>query len=146
MFGPNEITDPHAAPSRKHHRWEDLEEFHPAGGMWAIPAASWRNRLIRASAELMVDTGAFRTAMRRALAEWPRSVETNLSRPGMNYRAWLGHAGCFLATGSPEETTRLGWHELDDAEQYAANEAADTVIHEWRNSIREPSLFGDFDA
>jgi len=49
----------------------------------------------------------------------------------LNQRAWIGHAGCFLATGSPEETTRLGWHELDDGEQYGANAAADAVIAEW---------------
>lgn len=134
MFNRNEISDPHALPARKQYPWHELEENHPHGGMWQIPKASRRQAYIYKSAELMVDTDAFIKAMRRALKEWPKSVEQALTTPGLNHRAWLGHAGCFLGTGSPEETTRLGWHELDEPEQYAANAAADQVISEWRQA------------
>lgn len=134
MFRPNEIRDPHSAPTRVHHPYTALEEYHPDGGMWAIPPAPMRGRYIAATSALMSDPAAFMRAMRRALVEWPRSTENALSNPSLNHRAWIGHAGCYLATGSPEETTRLGWHELDDAEQYAANAAADTVIAEWRRA------------
>jgi hypothetical protein len=99
----------------------------------------------------MADPPRFADAMRSALTKWPKSVEVALTTPGLNHKAWLGHAGCFLATGSPEETTRLGWHELDDAEQFAANLAAETVIAEWarENATRsdQMTLFGsDLDA
>lgn len=134
MFSRNEIGNPAIRPTRDHYAYTELEEFHPDGGMWAVPAASDRQHYIEASAELMVNVDAFTSAMRRALTEWPKSSDAALSNPGMNHRAWLGHAGCYLATGSPEEVTRLGWHTLDATEQWAANEAASRVITEWRNA------------
>lgn len=142
MFNRNEITNPDARPGRVHHHWRDLEEYQPNGGMWVTPPSADRDRYVQASADLMADPEAFAQAMRRVLAEWPNSVAAALTTPGMNQRAWLGHAGCFLATGSPEETTRLGWHQLDDGEQYAANDAADRVIAEWRATNRpDPEPF-----
>lgn len=131
MFNRNEIGDPTAKPTTLRRHWRDLEEYQPNGGMWITPSSSERERLIRASSELMADPGAFRSAMRRALTEWPNSVAAAMTTPGLNRRAWIGRAGCYLATGSPEETTRLGWHDLDAAEQWAANDAADSVIAEW---------------
>jgi hypothetical protein len=79
----------------------------------------------------MRDIPEFKRAMRRALNEWPKSCAVAMTTPGLNKRAWIGHAGCYLATGSPEETTRLGWHDLDDDQQRKANAAADAVIAEW---------------
>lgn len=147
MFNRNEIGDPDLAPARVHYPWTDLEEYRPDGGMWQIPSLPERPTFIEASQALMADPGAFTEAMQRALVEWPRSCSVAFTTPGLNQRAWIGHAGCFLATGSPEETTRLGWHGLDDGEQYGANAAADTVIAEWvaANSpqSRQYVLFGE---
>lgn len=134
MFRPNEIRDPHSTPTRVHHPYTALEEYHPNGGMWSIPAAVDRAQHVANTSALMANPQAFIDAMRQALTDWPNSVENALTNPALNHRAWMGHAGCYLATGSPEETTRLGWHELDDAEQYAANAAADSVIAEWRKA------------
>lgn len=147
MFSRNEITTD-APPTRVHYPWHELEEYHPNGGMWQIPTALNRARFIEDSATLMCNPRAFANAMRRALKEWPKSTSVALTTPGMNHRAWLGHAGCFLATGSPEEATRLGWHQLDDAEQWAANDAADSVIAEWRraNQPDPGEQMGLFDA
>lgn len=132
MFYRNEITDTNVRSNRVHYPWHELEEYTPDGGMWSIPAVGDRERFVEATANLMADPfGGFLAAMRRAVAEWPRSVAQALTTPGLNQRAWLGHAGCYLATGSPEETTRLGWHDLDEYEQRAANAAADQVIAEW---------------
>lgn len=145
MFSRNEFNELSAPPKRIHYGWTQLEEFLPNGGMWSIPAASERVRLIDASQTLMADPDGFTDGMRRALTEWPRSVAVAMTTPGLNLRAWLGHAGCYLATGSPEETTRLGWHGLDDGEQYGANAAADRVISEWVNPaapVVQPTLFG----
>lgn len=130
MFYRNEIST--IPPTRAHYPWHEMEEYQPDGGMWRIPSPPERDQHIAATSGLMANPTAFYEAMLVALTEWPRSVAQALTTPGLNHRAWIGHAGCYLATGSPEETTRLGWHELDDAEQYAANDAADRAIAEWR--------------
>lgn len=135
MFYRNEINT--LAPTRGHYPWHELEEYQPDGGMWQIPPPTERDRHITATSALMANPTAFHEAMLVALTEWPNSVAQALTTPGLNRRAWIGHAGCYLATGSPEETTRLGWHELDAAEQYAANEAADRVILEWHRRANE---------
>jgi hypothetical protein len=132
MFYRNEITEASLKSSRIHYPWHLLEEYQPDGGMWAIPSTGEREEFVEATSDLMADPAAFEAAMLRALDEWPLSVSVALTTPGLNQRAWMGHAGCFLATGSPEETTRLGWHDLDEREQHHANAAADRVIAEWR--------------
>jgi hypothetical protein len=146
MFNRNEIGGD-TVPSRQHHPWHRLEENFPNGGMWQIPRAQDRQMFVIASRELMANPPKFLAAMRLALKKWPRSCEAAMSTPSLNRRAWIGHAGCFLATGSPEETTRLGWHELDDGEQYAANAAADEAIREWleahRPHIGQDALFDE---
>lgn len=134
MFNRNEIGETPLKPTRKAYPWQEMEEYHPDGGMWAIPKPGDRQRFADASEQLMADFPRFTSAMRRALFEWPRSVMVALGTPGMNHRAWLGHAGCFLATGSPEESTRIGWHQLDTGEQFGANAAADLVIIEWHRN------------
>lgn len=134
MFSRNEIGDSTAQPTTRRHPWWQLEEFKPDGGMWSIPGTLMRDQHAREAADLMANPTKFADAMRRALKEWPNSVESAFATPGLNLRAWLGHAGCWLGVGSPEETTRIGWHQLDDGEQYAANAAADTVIAEHRKA------------
>lgn len=134
MFNRNEIGDSTVSPLAQRHAWWELEEFRPDGGMWSIPANTMRKFYADRAAELMADPDRFAAAMRAALREWPRSAETAFATTGLNLRAWVGHAGCFTATRSPEETTRIGWHQLDSGEQYAANGAADTVISEWRKT------------
>lgn len=141
MFNRNEIPcdpalvhQPILGAARERFPWHMLEEYQPDGGMWVTPSLREAPAFIAAAAELMRDSGEFRRAMRRALSDWPKSVAVAMTTPGLNRRAWLGHAGCFLATGSPEETTRLGWHDLNDEEQRRANADADAVIAEWRRS------------
>lgn len=146
MFYRNEIRQGAAAPAKQRYSWKELEEYHPAGGMWSTAPLHSRADFIAASANLMRDPEAFFASMTRATAEWPKSAEQALTTPSLNQRAWLGYAGCYLATGSPEETTRLGWHELNDDEQRAANQAADDAIaawhaHRYANS-GQPPLFG----
>jgi hypothetical protein len=106
-------------------------------GMWRVVAGTDARRgYIDASAALMRDCDAFLSAMCRAVDEWPNSCLTVMTADTMNHRAWFGHAGCFLATGSPEDCTRLGWHTLDLDEQYAANATADLAIEVWRGRHR----------
>lgn len=131
MFSRNEITDPHSKPLRIRYPWWELEEFLPDGGMWGIAPTHRHEHLMDQAETLMVRTDDFRDAMRMAVEEWPRSVSVALTTPGLNQRAWLGHAGTYIATGCPEDLTRIAWHRLDSAEQHAANDAAETVISEW---------------
>ena len=67
MFRPNEIRDPHAKPTRVHHPYTALEEYHPDGGMWAIPPASDRDFYVRETSDLMSNPTAFERAMLRAI-------------------------------------------------------------------------------
>lgn len=131
MFSRNEIGDPFALPTRVHHPWTEMEEYQPAGGMWAITPSPQRSALMDAAEVLMANPDAFRAACVRASLEWPISTSVALTTPGLNKKAWLGHAACYLATGSTEDVTRLAWHRLDEDEQRSANVAADEAIVLW---------------
>ena len=100
-------------------------------GMWRGVSGPEKIGYIYAAAALMENPVQFREAMLAALMAWPRSCEMNLSAVTLNRLAWLGHAGCFLATQSPEETTRLGWHTLGETEQDVANRVAQAVVLIW---------------
>ncbi len=131
--------------TRVYYPYTECEEFANGGGMWRQVTGHARDAYVQAAAGLMAEPDVFERAMIRALDEWPKSCETNLTGQGNNQRAWLGHAGCYLAVESPEELTRLGWHQLDAVQQLAANAAADRVIAEWRErretGAAQPRLF-----
>ena len=123
-----------ATLERVFHHYEDLEEYH--AGMWRIVRGAQRRNNIDAAADLMRCPDEFKEAMRQALTEWPKSAEAALTSEDSNRIAWLGHAGCCIATGSPEENTRAGWHTLTQSEQDEANRVAGEVLEEWRSSYR----------
>ena len=129
---------------RVFHHYEDLEEFH--AGMWRIVRGKERQNNIEAAADLMRCPEEFKEAMMQALTLWPKSCEANLTADSVNRIAWLGHAGCCIAAGSPEENTRAGWHELTKSEQDEANHVADEVLKAWVSSYRpsagQLALFG----
>jgi hypothetical protein len=114
---------------RVYHHYEALEEYQR--GMWRIVRGDQRMTNARNAARLMRDPAAFREAMRRALVEWPKSCEHNLTAEDTNRLAWLGHAGNLIGVGSPEENTRIGWHMLNKSEQDEANRAAQAILDEW---------------
>lgn len=116
------------------HHYEQLEEYH--AGMWRIVRGQQRQLNIRSAADLMRDAQRFKACMRRALTDWPRSCEANLTAESVNRIAWLGHAGCCIGVGSPEENTRAGWHTLNQAEMDEANRVAGEVLDEWLHSYR----------
>jgi hypothetical protein len=99
--------------------------------MWRRIAAEERDGFVYATAILMRSPVSFKAAMRRVLTEWPVSCEVNMTNSSVNHQAWFGHAGCFLATSSPEDCTRHGWRTLTNREQTVANRMADEVIAEW---------------
>ena len=127
---------------RVFYHYSQLEEHDH--GMWRIVSVGDREGYIEASRALMASPTRFREAMLRAVREWPRSCEAALTADSMNHRAWMGHAGCCIAVGSPEDLTRLGWHRLTQDQQDAANAAADEAIAEWR--LRRSMAGGFWDA
>lgn len=116
--------------NRVYHNFLTLEEY--TQGMWRITRGAERKQYIRKSADLMQRTGVFYSAMVEAIRVWPRSCEHNLSAESMNRIAWLGHAGCCVSEGSPEDCTRAGWYLLSDKQMEEANEAAARALSKWR--------------
>lgn len=116
--------------TRVYHHYEQLEEFQ--AGMWKITRGQTRKEHIGRAANLMRDASAFETAMIAAIQQWPRSCEHNLTADAVNKIAWLGHAGCCVVAGSPEEATRVAWHTLTAQQQDAANAAAARALKTWR--------------
>lgn len=114
---------------RVYHDYRELEEYQQ--GMWRIVRGEERAANAKAAADLMRNYSRFFDAMMQAVDTWPVSCAHNLTAENSNRIAWLGHAGCLLGVGSPEENTRLGWHLLTSKEKDAANHCALQVLNEW---------------
>lgn len=131
--------------TRVYHHYENLEEFH--AGMWRIVRGEKRKDYIAAAADLMKAPSDFKDAMEKAVDEWPNSCEANLTAESVNRVAWLGHAGCCIATASPEDCTRTAWHTLDKSEQDEANRVAAEVLELYlarrRRMTRTLNLFDE---
>lgn len=114
---------------RVYHHYLRLEEFR--SNMWKAIPVEQREAAVKASRDLMLDCDAFEEAMKRAVQEWPNSCEAALTASTMNHQAWMGHAGCAINHGAPEDLTRLAWRTLNHEQQDAANAAADRAIAYW---------------
>lgn len=108
--------------------------------MWRIVNGPERVDFRQKAAAHMRDAEAFEASMRRALKEWPVSCEVALSATIMNRIAWLGHAGCCLATGAPEDVTREAWWTLNSLEQDAGNAAAQRVLDAWEERYADAKV------
>lgn len=84
----------------------------------------------------MREPDAFKIACDAVTTEWPNSSMQNLSARCLNRVAWLGQAASYIANGSTEYTTRLGWRMLDEDERLAANDVASKTIEEWEQCQR----------
>jgi len=124
---------------RVYKHYNELEEYH--AGMWKISSGPERKQHIKNAAELMRNAPLFKSAMEVALDEWVNSCLHNLSAENVNRIAWLGHAGCCIGVGSPEEATRAGWHTLSKAEQDEANRVAAEVLAAWDEANDDLSFF-----
>lgn len=127
---------------RVYRHYEELEEFHM--GMWKIVRGEDRKRFMQAAADLMRDAPRFKAMMIRAVGEWPMSCEAALTADATNRIAWLGHAGCCIGAGSPEEATRAGWHTLNQAEQNEANRVAAEALAHWEETYQQPGALDLF--
>lgn len=109
--------------------WEDAN-----AGMWRNVSGEARVELLHRVTAFMTNTTEFYRFMLRVVAEWPIACAVNLSTRSINRQAWIGHAACAMATKSPEDVTRQGWHLLSRPLQDAANNAADDAIAVWERS------------
>jgi len=126
---------------RQYFHYEELDEF--KAGMWRIVRGDERMVNAKNAANLMRDPIIFKYYMGIAANQWGKSAAHNLTVENSNRLAWLGHAGCCIGVGSPEENTRIGWHMLNKQEQDAANTAAQEVLDEWlekNTTIRQLEL------
>lgn len=112
------------------HRFEKCEEYQ--SNMWKACPPVEREKFIEEARALMISHDDFHAAMMQAVEDWPFSCEANLTAPTINHQAWIGHAGCAIAVGSPEDMTRLAWRTLTKEQQDLANAAADRAIAAWR--------------
>jgi hypothetical protein len=127
---------------RVYHHYEDLEEYHI--GMWRIVRGKKRKEFVANAAALMQQPDEFKDAMLKALDAWPKSCDANLTAEAVNRIAWLGHAGCCIATGSPEEATRAAWHTLaQDEANRVAGEVLDLFIRRPNKADVQRSLFDE---
>ena len=118
--------------TRVYYPWHECEEF--TSGMWEHVSGDEYLHCADRAHRLMAAPEEFKAAMARVLGLWPRSCEHNLTAIECNRRAWMGHAGCFVGVGSPEEPTRIGWHRLNKAEQDEADRVAQEVIDTWEDA------------
>ena len=118
-----------STPIRVFHHYEDLEEY--KDGMWRNVKGAERKKYIKASERLMKNIPKFKGNMSKAIKRWRKSCEHNLTVIAANRIAWLGHAGCCIGVGSPEECTRAAWYLLNDEERNNANRAALEVLMKW---------------
>lgn len=125
---------------RVYFAYDQLEEYH--AGMWR-PVHTDREqvRLMGLAVTLLRCTRSLDVAMRRVVAEWPRSCESEFTRAG-NHAAWLGQAACCLVCGVPEGLTRRAWWKLTGVEQASANAVAAAVESAWVGRVAQLALWG----
>lgn len=117
---------------RVYAHYESLEEYR--AGMWKkIAGDELRGVMLSRAVEHLRDSVAFRSAMRRALAEWPLSCLVAFTNPSLNKPNWLAHAGACLTHGVPEEFMRLGYWQLSIEERARADRDAAEIAAEWRD-------------
>ncbi len=112
-----------------HHylKWEET-----TSGMWDLVSADREKALLKEAVEFTGDAILYGSFMRRVISEWPISCEQNLTNPGMNQLAWVGHAATALAIQCPEYITRKAWSLLTDKQRLDADAQALDAVQEWR--------------
>ena len=124
---------------RIYHTW-DRWECYPAGFYENQPPAPMTpSEAIALYAELLRDPPRFEAALKRVLAEWPRSCEHYLSNDKMNRIAWLGQASMCIATGVPA-CFRGGFNLLTEEERRFANLMALEALNAWLEDHGEPKM------
>jgi hypothetical protein len=106
--------------------WEDFK-----AGMWRNITSLETDSFLKLAIEFTGNAELYGQWMLKVIEQWPIACEHNLSCPGMNRQAWIGHSACCMAINCPEQITRLAWHNLTQEQRNKANEKADFAIKIW---------------
>lgn len=97
--------------------------------------------MLEMAIEFTGDYKLYGSFMEKVVNDWEFSCENALTDPGLNKRAWVGHAACAMALSCPEEITRKAWGRLSSEQQLLANKEADRAIRIWNeNYIKSKGL------
>ena len=105
--------------------------------MWRDTTPAIEKDLLEKAIEFTGNAELYGYYMMKALEEYPRACEHNLSDTSINRQAWIGHAACCIALNCPEHITRKAWHYLTQEQQDKANKKADEAIMKWENVYKE---------
>lgn len=109
--------------------WEDYQN-----GMYNEDKDGRNERIIIAKL-ILTNLELLETLMRKVITQWKYATKQNLTNPQINYQAFLGQCACCIYCGVHEDETRAAWRELTEQERYAANNIADKIYLEWKNSM-----------
>jgi hypothetical protein len=120
-----------------HHylKWEDFQN-----GMYRTINGQERKEYLDRAIKFTGDHELYGASMLEVVKHWPVSCEQNLSSITMNRQAWIGHAGCCLAIGCPDDITREAWGNLTQEQQDLANAKADEAIALWEVEYARKNL------
>jgi hypothetical protein len=113
-------------------KWEDLE-------MWRKLPSNEENAMLTKAIALTGNHVLYGEWMQKVILDWNNSCQHNLTDTHNNQQAWIGHAACQMAIGSPEYLTRKAWRFLTTEQQDLANQQADKAINDWKNNNRNES-------
>ena len=108
----------------RYEKWEDL-------GMWENKPKEIEEKLLIEAIDFTGNADLYGSYMMRVVKEYPLACEHNLTAKGINKKAWVGHAACWMAIGCPEHVTRLAWKHLTEEQQDKANNKAQEAIDYW---------------
>lgn len=111
------------------HHYKNWEDF--SAGLWRSVSGAERVKLLKLAINFTGDAKLYGSYMQKVIRIWPISCEQNLTDQNINRRAWIGHAACCLAIGSPDDVTRSAWGYLTPTQQDEANAEADRAISDW---------------
>jgi len=113
--------------------------------MWRDIDARERTDFHRKAVEFTGNHKLYGSFMMLVIETYQISCEHNLTDIGMNRRAWIGHAACFMAIGCPEYVTRAAWSEITELQRELANNEADKAIKKWTRSHERKNNTVDFE-
>lgn len=118
--------------------WELWEDYH--AGMWRKVSKSEEDSYRQIAIEFTGDHIKYGAAMIRVSNEWPNTCMHNLTNPGINRRAFIGHAACALVINCPEYIVRQAWWKLTDEQRILADKQADIAIALWEQNRRSQRI------
>lgn len=113
------------------HPYQTWEGF--KSGMYEPNKIGRADRVMKAR-KLLSSPQLLKREMTRVTTEWPIETEHVLTDLSISHRAWLGQSACNIYAGVKEDETREAWGYLSNKQRKEANDVADIVDRQWRES------------